>query len=135
MCLPRLGTKRQRGPSSVAPRALCRRLKWILSNVWRATALAQLQERPLFSLVPREALQTRLHNRLVKMDARNISVITAKLPNYRLLCSLAQLTEEEFRCSDENCIIYWQLSIYFHFRDHLTFSHIMPSPHCAAPLL
>lgn len=42
-------------------------------------ALAQLQERPLFFLVPREALRTRLHNRLVKMDARSISIITAKL--------------------------------------------------------
>lgn len=133
MCLPRLCTKRQRGPGSVAPRALCRRLKWILSSVWRATAFAQFQERPLFSLVPREALQARLHNRLVKMDARSISIITAKLLDYRLLCSLMQLTEGEFGCSDENCIIYWHLSMSFHSWGHLFTHHA--KPHCAAPLL
>lgn len=69
---PRLRTKRQSGPGSVAHRALCRRPKRILHNVGRAAALARSQKRPLFSPVPSAALRTRLHNRLVKMDAKSI---------------------------------------------------------------
>lgn len=69
------------------------------------------------------------------MDARDISVITAKLPNYRLLCSLTQLTEGEFGCSDENCIIILAVVHAFSLLGPLNFFTYHAKPPCAATLL